>query len=86
NSYGVAAAGLNYFNKELKDLSIEEAAYLAALPKGPNLYHPFKKTEKATERRNWIIGQMAENGYITQAEAAEAKKKPLTVNIRPTGA
>lgn len=86
NSYGVAAAGLNYFNKELKDLTIEEAAYLAALPKGPNLYHPFKRTEKATERRNWIIGQMAENGYITPAEAAEARKKPLTVNIRPTGA
>jgi len=86
NSYGVAAAGLNYFNKELKDLTIEEAAYLAALPKGPNLYHPFKRAEKATERRNWIIGQMAENGYITKEEAAEARKKKLEVNIRPTGA
>ena len=86
NSYGVAAAGLNYFNKELKDLTIEEVAYLAALPKGPNLYHPFKRAEKATERRNWIIGQMVENRYITAAEAAEARKKPLTVNIRPTGA
>ena len=86
NSYGVAAAGLNYFNKELKDLTIEEAAYLAALPKGPNNYHPFRKAEKATERRNWIIGQMAENGYITQDEAAAARKKPLAVNIRSTGA
>jgi penicillin-binding protein 1A len=86
NSYGVAAAGLNYFNKELKDLTIEEAAYLAALPKGPNNYHPFRKLEKATERRNWIIGQMADNNYIKPAEAAEAKKKPLAVNIRPTGA
>ena len=85
NSYGVAAAGLTYFNKELKDLDIEEAAYLAALPKAPNNYHPFRAKEKATERRDWIIGQMAENGYITASEAAAAKKKPLTVNLRPTG-
>lgn len=86
NSYGVAAAGLTYFNKELSDLTIEEAAYLAALPKAPNNYHPFKHTAKATERRDWIIGQMAENGYITDAEAAAAKKVPLTVNLRSTGA
>lgn len=86
NSYGVAAAGLTYFNKELKDLEIEEMAYLAALPKAPNNYHPFKYKERATERRDWIIGQMAENGYITKEEAEAAKKKPLTVNLRPTGA
>ena len=86
NSYGIAAAGLNYFNKELKDLTIEEAAYLAALPKGPNNYHPFRKAEKALIRRNWIIGQMAENKYITRDDAEAAKKKPLGVNIRPTGA
>ena len=85
-AYGVAAAGLAYFNKELKDLTVEEAAYLAALPKAPNNYHPFRQTARATERRNWIIGQMAENGYITNEEAAEAKSKQLTVNIRPGGA
>ncbi|WBT39390.1 MULTISPECIES: penicillin-binding protein 1A [Hyphomicrobium] len=85
-AYGVAAAGLAYFNKELKDLTIEEVAYLAALPKAPNNYHPFRQKVKATERRNWIIGQMAENGYITEEEATEAKAKPLTVNIRPGGA
>jgi penicillin-binding protein 1A len=83
NSYGVGAASLTYFNKELKDLDIEEAAYLAALPKGPNNYHPFRQKAKATERRNWIIGQMAENGYITKEEAEAAKMKPLTVNLRP---
>ena len=81
-SYGVAAAGLTYFNKELKDLTIEEAAYLAALPKAPNNYHPVRQKEKATERRDWIIGQMAENGYITRTEAEAAKKKPLTVASR----
>ena len=64
-SYGVAAAALNYFSKELSELSIEEAAYLAALPKAPNNYHPFRKTREATVRRNWIIDQMAEVGYIS---------------------
>jgi penicillin-binding protein 1A len=85
-AYGVAAASLAYFNKELKDLTIEEAAYLAALPKAPNNYHPFRQTKRATERRNWIIGQMADNGYITAEEEQEARAKPLTVNLRPGGA
>ena len=85
NSYGVAAAALNYFGKELAQLSLEEAAYLAALPKGPNNYHPFKKTKEATDRRNWILDQMAENGFITAEQARAAKAKALTVNIRPFG-
>ncbi len=85
-AYGVAAASLSYFNKELSDLTIEEAAYLAALPKAPNNYHPFRQTKAAIARRNWIIGQMQENGYITAKEAETAKAKPLGVNIRPTGA
>ena len=84
-SYGVAAAALNYFNKELRELTIEEAAYLAALPKAPNNYHPFRRTREATIRRDWIIDQMAEVGYITAADAKAAKAKPLTVNIRPLG-
>jgi penicillin-binding protein 1A len=84
-SYGVAAAALNYFSKELSELSIEEVAYLAALPKAPNNYHPFRKTKEATIRRDWIIDQMAEVGYITSAQAKEAKAKPLKVNIRPFG-
>jgi penicillin-binding protein 1A len=85
NSYGVAAAALNYFGKDLADLTLEEAAYLAALPKGPNNYHPFKKKKEATERRNWILDQMAENGYISTQQANEAKAKELKVNIRPFG-
>jgi penicillin-binding protein 1A len=84
-SYGVAAAALNYFGKELGELAIEEAAYLAALPKAPNNYHPFRRVKEATERRNWIIDQMAENGYVTAEEAKAAKAKPLKVNIRPFG-
>jgi penicillin-binding protein 1A len=84
-SYGVAAAALNYFSKELSELSVEEAAYLAALPKAPNNYHPFRRTREATIRRNWIIDQMAEVGYISGEQARAAKAKPLTVNIRPFG-
>ncbi len=85
-AYGVAAASMSYFNKELQDLTIEEAAYLAALPKAPNNYHPFRQTKAALTRRNWIIGQMQENGYVKADEAAAAKAKPLGINIRPYGA
>jgi penicillin-binding protein 1A len=84
-SYGIAAAALNYFGKELADLSLEEAAYLAALPKAPNNYHPFRRTREATERRNWILDQMAEAGYVPAEQARAAKAKPLKVNIRPFG-
>jgi penicillin-binding protein 1A len=85
SSYGVAAAALNYFGKKLEELEIHEVAYLAALPKGPNNYHPFRKTEAALARRNWVIDQMAENGYIKAEQAAPAKKLPLGVNLRPFG-
>lgn len=85
-SYGVAAAALNYFSKELKDLEVHEVAYLAALPKAPNNYHPFRFTSRALVRRNWILGEMAENGYISKQQADTAKGKPLGVNLRPFGA
>ena len=84
-AYGVAGASLTYFGKELDQLSIEEAAYLASLPKAPNNYHPFRHKERAIERRNWVIGQMAENGYITREEAIAAAATDLVVNIRPLG-
>ncbi len=86
NSYGIAAASLNYFGKSLDKLSIAEMAYLAALPKGPNNYHPFKHKERAIERRNWVLSQMLENGYITQVEHDDAVKQSLEVNPRTTGA
>ena len=86
NSYGIAAASLNYFGKSLNELSLDEMAYLAALPKGPNNYHPFKHKERAIERRNWVLQQMFDNDYITQAELDEATKKPLEVSPRPFGA
>ena len=86
NSYGVAAASLNYFGKSLDQLDLEELAYLAALPKGPNNYHPFRQKERAIERRNWVLGQMFENGYISETEMTAAQAKPLEVNPRPFGA
>ena len=82
NLHGVAAAALDYFGKSVHELTINEAAYLAALPKGPNNYHPYRRTQQALARRNEIIGLMAQNGYITADEATEAKKQPLGVNPR----
>jgi penicillin-binding protein 1A len=81
-AYGVAAAAMTYFNKSLEELEIEEVAYLAALPKAPNNYHPTRKTKAATTRRNWVIGRMLEDGYITTAQAEIAQKKPFLTQKR----
>jgi penicillin-binding protein 1A len=81
-SYGVAAAALNYFNKSLDELSISEAAYLAALPKAPNNYNPERQHDAALARRNWVIGRMEEDGYITHAEAVAAADEPLEMRRR----
>jgi penicillin-binding protein 1A len=86
NSYGVAAAALNYFGKALDELSVDQMAYLAALPKGPNNYHPFRQEQKAIERRNWVLSRMAENGYITEEEARTYQQQPLGVTAETTGA
>lgn len=76
-AYGVAAAALTYFDKSLEDLSIAEAAYLAALPKAPNNYHPVRQHDAALARRNWVIGRMEEDGHITEGQAELAKASPL---------
>ena len=76
-SYGVAAAALNYFDKSLGQLELSEIAYLAALPKAPNNYHPVRNLRAATIRRNWVLDEMQQNGYITQNETDEAKAAPL---------
>ena len=78
-SYGVAAAALNYFDKSLDKLDLHEMAYLAALPKAPSNYHPQRKTKAAIGRRNWVLRQMQENGYITASEAAAARAQPLGI-------
>jgi len=82
HSYGVAAAALNYFNKSLDELTVAEAAYLAALPKAPNNYNPIRDHAAALARRNWVIGRMAENNRITHDEAEMAQRDPLETKSR----
>jgi penicillin-binding protein 1A len=77
NSYGVVAAAQTYFNKTLAELTLEEAAYLAALPKEPSNLHPVRNKARATERRNYVLRQMFENGYITREAMEAAIAAPL---------
>jgi len=81
-SYGVAAAAINYFNKSLDELTVAEAAFLAALPKAPNNYNPISRHAEALDRRNWVIGRMLEDGHITGPEAVAALAEPLAVSGR----
>jgi penicillin-binding protein 1A len=85
-SYGVGAAAYNYFGKSISDLSLAEAAYLAALPKGPHNYHPIRRKAAAMARRNWVLGQMAELGWVTRAEAEAAMREDLKVQQAPSRA
>lgn len=84
-AYGIAGASLTYFGKSVNELDLHEAAYLATLPKAPSNYDPFDDTEAATERRNWIIERMVENGYVTGEEAELAQAEGLGVNYRRSG-
>jgi penicillin-binding protein 1A len=84
-SYGIAAAALNYFDKPVNQLSIAEAAYLAALPKAPENYNPLRHEDRAIERRNWVIDRLVENGYIRAEDGEAAKASALKVTIRPRG-
>ncbi len=78
-SYGVATAALNYFNKSLDELTIEEAALLASMPKAPSAYDPRKNYNAALDRRNWVIKRMHEDGHITTEEAQKAIATPITL-------
>ncbi|MEO0763406.1 MAG: transglycosylase domain-containing protein, partial [Pseudomonadota bacterium] len=77
NSYGVTAAAQTYYNKTLNELTVEEAAYLAALPQRPGNLHPVRQREDAIDRRNFVLREMAENGYITRAAMNVAQDQPL---------
>ncbi len=82
-SFGVAAAAYNYFGKSLSELTADEAAFLAALPKGPANYHPKRFPGRATGRRDWVLGEMNQNGWLTDAQLVEARAKPLTTQDAP---
>lgn len=82
-SYGVAAAAYNYFGKSLQELDLAQMAFLAALPKGPENYNPLRFKAAATVRRNWILGQMQDLGWVSRAEAQAAMKEDLQVQRAP---
>jgi penicillin-binding protein 1A len=82
SSYGVAAAALDYYGKSVHELTIAEVAYLAALPKEPSALNPFRNHDRAIDRRNYVIGRMAEDGYITAEQAKQAREEPLDVSTR----
>jgi penicillin-binding protein 1A len=77
NSYGVAAAAQTYFNKPLSELAPHEAAMLAAMPQAPGEYHPVRAKERVTERRNYVLREMWQNGYIDEATYLAEKELPL---------
>lgn len=76
-AYGVAAAALAYFNKSVEELSISESALLASLPKAPSKYSPDKNYNRALARRNYVIGRMYDDGYITEEEARKSIAEPI---------
>src|SRR6185503_13432065 len=83
-AYGVAAAAQIYFDKSLDQLTVAEVAFLAALPQAPSRSNPEKNARAATDRRNYVIQRMLDDGYITKAEADEAKAAPLGVKPPPS--
>ncbi len=78
-AYGIAAASLVYFDKSVNELTVAEAAYLAALPKAPAALHPVRNRDRAIERRNYVVDRLLENGWIKQADADKARKDALAV-------
>ena len=77
NAYGVQAAARAYFDKDVSDLTLPEAAYLAVLPKAPANYDPVRETQRALDRRNYVLREMYRNGYITEDAWKAAAATPL---------
>jgi penicillin-binding protein 1A len=77
NAYGVQAASRAYFDKDVGDLTLPEAAYLAILPKAPSNYDPVRQTARATARRNYVLKEMERNGYITAEQRDQAAVSPI---------
>ena len=81
-AYGYEAASEYYFSKPAKQLKLEEAALLAGLPKAPQFYSPITHPDRAIKRRNLVLNAMLEDGKITAAQAADAKSKPILLNLQ----
>ena len=84
-AYGVGSAALIYFDKSLPELNLSEAAILASLAKAPSTVNPYRRPERLLARRNYVLGRMVEDGYITQDEADRAMEKGLEVTERLRG-
>ncbi len=80
-AYGVEAASRIYFGKSVKELTIDEAAILAGLPKAPTRYNPFRNQDGVKERRDYVLGRMYEDGYITEEEYRKLTEKPIKVRL-----
>jgi penicillin-binding protein 1A len=81
-TYGIASASLEYFDKSVKELDYSEAALLAALPKAPSKYNPFRYIEEATLRRNLVLNNLNENGFISKDEFKKFKDKKIVLKKR----
>ena len=81
-TYGIAAASLEYFNKSIKELNYPEAALLAALPKAPSKYNPYRYPEVAKFRRDLVLDNLKENKFISKKELIEYKKSKVKLNKR----
>ncbi|HUH84557.1 MAG TPA: penicillin-binding protein 1A [Stellaceae bacterium] len=82
HAFGIAEAALQYFDKSLDELTVPEAALLASLPKAPNDYNPERHPAQARARRDWVIGQMVEFGFISPEEGARAQAEPIALKHR----
>lgn len=82
NAYGVASAALNYFNKSLNEITTEEAALLAAMPKAPGKLNPVNNYDAALARRNWVLERMYKDGYIGKSEYEKAITQPINLQKR----
>ncbi|APH04640.1 PBP1A family penicillin-binding protein [Bacillus weihaiensis] len=81
NIYGVAQAAESFYGKPLQELELHEAAMIAGIPQSPNNYNPRTNPESAEKRRNIVLTLMAKHGYITEAEADEAKAIPVQSTV-----
>jgi len=78
-AYGIQSAAQTYFGKTVPKMTVADAALLASIVRAPSFYSPYRHEQAAMDRRNTILSQMADYGYITSAEAAKAKSKPLDI-------
>jgi penicillin-binding protein 1B len=81
--YGFGEAASVYFNKDLRALTLPEAAFLTGLIRGPNLYLPYEHPQRAAERRNFVLGRMQAAGFISAGDAAQASVAPLRLTEQP---